>query len=412
MSSLIRDEILINNVTHVCPNHINGLLTGEVTALACLCHLFHQPHHITADAEYRRIMNAFGQRSDDNDATTAKSALLSELGILPPGVTPTSVAATTTLRLASPDGFRRMCTRQTPVHEYVMTGKFNHALFSREVIVYMDPAPTDVGRSYHAMSFVTRAEEEGGNQHYVILAAEEFETTTMDPKEKDWLRALAKVFMVTCSILVRQYSGYFHTFTVAPEANSIPLDRFWGMCGVLYGLDESLCDTIILSTVIPANVPPLRREKHITGPPHKRAYLQAAEEVKRIERNSSASYRIGYILGADKVARISSFYADCYNPGYGNTKDLTCASLVWSQCLNRVGIPHYIAVKMETLELRPKRSSGGKTTYKIGGKSQIGGSFVCDDLAVSVAMSVSLCGDILDGAFNGKLVRLDPVDLV
>lgn len=434
MKSLRRKQILLNNVVHVCPNHIVSMLNNDVTAMCCPCYLFQQPHHITADADYRRIMNAFslrsGPRVDDSETRDAKTAMLSELGILPPGLSLQDVNDTTKRQLASTRGSEKFCSRLVDVKDYIIFGGKRHLLFSRDVVVYIDPAPTDVGRSYHAMCFVTRAEEvnpqpDQTRYRYVILAVEEFQTDDVDSHSTDGLLALATVFITTCSLLTRLYEGYFTTFIVAPEANSIHVDPFWTRCGVLYAKDPTLIDsqvTILSTTIEKPSKKTIRggtKLKDRYKPYQKRNDITSANdyEFQRLcsqvayGQKTSRSYRIGYVLGCNKVSKIYNFFSNLYNPTSGNVSDVSCASQIFSWFIGRENesIPFYVAKKLEMLEIRPTISQiTGKTVYKIGGKRrEKDGSFVQDDLPISVVMSVCLCADVCGGCYKGNMVRLE-----
>lgn len=436
MKSLRRTQILINNVVHVCPNHIVSMLNNDVTAMCCPCYLFHQPHHITADADYRRILNAFSQRSgprvDDDETGDAKTVMLSEVGILPPGLSLQDVNDSTKRQLASVRGSEKFCSKLVDVRDYVILGRKRHLVFSRDIVVYIDPAPTNVGRSYHAMCFVTRAEElnpqPGETRYrYVILAVEEFQTDDVDSQTRDGLLALATVFTTTCSVLTRLYEGYFTTFIVAPEANSIHVDPFWSRCGVLYAKDPTLIRsqvTILGTTIQTPSVKarmtdcekeirkrykPYLKKKEITSA---KAYeFQYLFDKCDYEPKNAQSYRIGYALGGNKVSKIYNFFSSFYNPTSGNVCDVSCATTIWSWWIGQYNrsIPVYVAKKLELLEIRPTISqTTGKTVYKIGGKKkEKDGSFVQDDLPIAVVMSVCLCADICGGCYRGDLVRLE-----
>jgi len=435
MNSLRRTEILINNVVHVCSNHIVSMLQNDVTAMCCPCYLFHQPHHITADADYRRILNAFAQRSGprnhDEENDDAKTAMLSEIGILPRGLSPQQLNDNTKRQLASSRGSEKFCSNLIDVRDYVVLGK-QRMIFSREVVVYVDPAPTNVGRSCHAMCFVTRAEEVNPQPgqtrfRYVILSVEEFQTDDVEPQTKDGLFALATVFISTCSVLTRLYEGYFSTFVVAPEANSIHIDPFWSRCGVLYAKDPSLIDNkvTILSTTIQA--PSIKTKESAVKKRLKRKFRPykkrnegtsvSAYELNRLceesdyRTNEVKSYRIGYVLGSNKVRKIYHFFSSLYNPTSGNVCDVLCASTIWSWWIGRDcdSIPFYVAKKLELLEIRPTISQiTGKAVYKICGKrTGKDGSFTQDDLPIAVVMSVCLCADICEGHYKGDLVQLE-----
>ena len=394
LATVRNEEILVNNVSFVCPNHLTAMLDVNVTALNCVCYLFQQPHHITAGKAYRRIVSAFsttkaGGATEDADA---KSCMLNELGIMPEALGPNSYSERK--RLAAECSGEKLCSYTVPVHEYVTTFTKTGWVFSKSIVVYVDPAPTDVGRSFHAMCFVTRAEElspEAGHPrfHYVILAVEEFETRDVSEDCPDGLYALAQVFMTTCKTLNRIYDDYFTMVYVAPEANSMHVGPFWARCGELLAEEDWVGPTILSTTI--------------------------ASPVKKRRRDAvpSCEHRVGYALGANKVQKIYSFFTTVYNPRTGNTSDLLCAEYVWGWLLRKraASIPLYIAQKLACLEIRPVINSGtGCTSYKISGKGTNNGEFVQDDLPIAVCMSVCLCAELLSETYDGTLRRLEPRD--
>ena len=442
MNSLRQAEILINNIAHVCRNHILSMLDNEIAAMSCLCYLFHQPHHITADSDYRRILNAFSQRSggehQEDEAINCKTAMLSEIGILPPGAALKDIRDGAKRQLATRKGKERFCSELVRVSDYTY-GENTQLVFAKEVVVYIDPTPTDVGRSLHAMCFVARAERvqrvPGDTRfHYVLLAAEEFATEDIECWDGqrygvaggggDGMNALANVFMTTIGVLTRLYEGYFTTYIVAPEANGIHVDPFWTNCSAIYARNPDLFSSrgiTILSTTIPSPSNRKKRDgpqkfpKHSSRKSRAGPYSVNADVLETDNYESSrksSAFRIGYVLGSEKVGKIYNFYSTMYNPPSGNVNSVTCAIEIWGWTLMRKSdsVPYYIAKSLELLEIRPSVNHiTGKTAYKIGGKRTDGkGGFIQDDLAIAVVMSVSLCEQISTGQYKGDLVRLEP----
>lgn len=430
MNSLRRSEILVNNIAHVCPNHILSMLSNNVTAMSCLCYLFHQPHHITADADYRRILDAFSHKSvgpnhEEDESADFKTAMLSEIGILPPGASLHDLEDNVKRQLATKGGSARFSSNLIHVSDYVLAGK-RELLFEKDVMVYIDPSPTDVGRSLHAMCFVARAEHETNRSpndtrfHYVLLAVEEFATDEVE-HNGDSMSALANVYMTTITVLTKLYGGYFTNYIVALEANSIHVGPFWEKCASLFSCNAVLKSygITILSTTIPS-------PKEMNVRSKKTNKLKTASRIKPYDVNSyrlnllseesktkdTRSYRIGYALGANKVSKIYNFFSAMYNPSTGNVSTVVCSKEVWGWTIMRANdsIPYYIARKLEVLEIRPTVNHvTGKTTYKIGGKrTDKNGGFVQDDLAIAVVMSVCLCEEIFSRQYKGHLVRLEP----
>ena len=268
LNSVRRNGILINSVTYVCTDHVLELIKSNTVVMRCLCYYHAQPLHINTDIAYKNLASAFSRRTvngvleDSPDAVSAnnndgdgcrqnqmaKSTLLSEIGVLPPGITTDHIGKLNMvgMRLASDAGTHRMMIELVDVYEHiVVTNESTGAaprtsgtlLFERDVVVYIDPAPTDTERSHHAIAFVARATQRthanvAPLQHYVLLGVEEFTTSDMDATY-DSGSALASVFMYATLKLTRWYGGYFNRFLVIPEANSIAVDRFWFKCGVL-----------------------------------------------------------------------------------------------------------------------------------------------------------------------------------
>lgn len=476
MRTLRRPEILVNNVAFVCPNHLVSMLSDDVALTNCLCYLFHIPHHVNADATYKRISDAFGHwttstttargvgrgpegegaggrgAAEEEERRSAKSIMLSEIGILPPALKDFRIDEKR--QLAAVQGGEKLCSDFVDVADYVLSGN-DRLCFDRTVVVYIDPTPTDVGRSLHAMCFVTRAERKDRSAaaataetpaagtaaadearfHYVLLAVEEFATKDVIEHEgEDRMTALARVFLTTIRVLTSLYGGFFRTFVVAPEANTIHVDDFWRKCARSYTLPEGV---EVLSTTIPASNKQnkrlrqrrLQRQKQLRRkqavdrenllvllPPDREQGCRRDRDRRYSpyellsslspSEDEEKSYRIGYALGSDKVAKIYDFFSTMYNPAVGVTNSVVCATQMWSWTIGRCNgsVPLYIARRLEQLEIRPTRNRvTGCTSYKISGKR----TDVTDDLAIAVVMSICLCVELSCGRYRGDLVRLD-----
>ena len=143
--------------------------------------------------------------------------------------------------------------------------------------------------------------------------------------------------------------------------------------------------------------------------------LEAERALLDQDQNAS-SYRIGFLLGREKMNRTREFYASTYNPNCHNVCDVMCAYDVWSYWLvkRNLSTAYYVAEKMETLELHAKFSpSNGERYWTVSGKSEgpkeAASEHIADDVAVCVVMSVSLCTDLHHDRFKKRLVRLEPL---
>lgn len=378
-------DILLNNVSHVCCQHAIAVADKENNLLTCPCYLFNKPPHLRADTVYRRILNTFGEAAggdneDDNDA-----ALLYEVGLIPELKNWGLEAG----RLAVPAAGQRFASR-------LLKLDFGEQQIAREIVVYIDPAPTCAGTSLQAMVFTCRVKRPQTGVHYVILAVEEFSTEEIDSEGKDDSRALAAVFIGTISTLTRLYDNYFTTFYVAPEANAMQLDRFWVESA--RNVTAELSGVTILGTTIVAD-----KWKE----PKKRRRKRSDYEEMLLPATTRKKYRVGYTLGARKVSHFYGFFTTLYNPPSSSLGAVVCAQTLWSFFLSAKtnSVPAYIAQKLESLQLIPRAGGAFKISGK-GGKNP-DGSFQTDDLAVAVVMSVILAREIFEGTYRGEFIQLE-----
>ena len=440
IKSLRIAEILVNNIVHVCANHVLSMLNKKLPLMSCLCNVFLQPHHITADAGYRRILDTFSTTSssrNEHDSSEFKTALLSELGIITPYNTMEDTRDTTHRHLATRKGRDRFCSNFIDVSQYVVRKKkeFN---FKNVVVVYIDPTPTDVGRSLHAMCFVCKAKKssmsckdtvqslpslpllEDTVDHYVLLAAEEFATDDIS-SDGDALNALSSVFITTVHVLTLLYDAYFTEYIVAIEANSMQVDSFWSRCYELYDKYPILHENgiKILSTAIllpnskkktTSKVPKMNNNPRFSPYDVSSYELNMLSEENQLRNHTVKNYRIGYVLDSSKVERIYNFFSLMYNPVSGNASTVLCSKELWGHTImcKSDSLPYYVAQKLDLLEIRPVvNHTTGEIKYKISGKGRSEtGDFVQDDLAIAVVLSVSLAQDIFTNKYEGDFVNL------
>ena len=336
--------IIVNDVVHVCNEHVVAMIDPSVTANNCLCYLFQQPHHLMNDAAFRTIAHKFSGLSCKRTPLD-KSQMLSELGILPPLDTVESLPGT----------IKNLVSGEA--HGLFLNTVFTGAI-TPHVTVYIDPAPTDVGSSVHALALVGSLADTGG---FVLLAAEEFSTMDADPASIDPIRAIAGVFIRTlkiCTILHAEISTVF----LALEANSGFVGGFWEKC-------KELAETVeVLERVT--------------------IYAAASTHKRKRGDYGAPGLTIGYRLGPDKVARVLHFYTKLMNPG-----KLTCSDKLWSTHIRVPSIPLHVLENLERMQIKAVSRSGNRT-FKASGKGGVRGDHVTDDLAVAVIMSTVLQEDI------------------
>lgn len=469
LSALRNDAIFINNVSNVCRNHISAMLEDDVVSMNCPCFIFQQPHHIKADPTYRSILNSFSvsgnnktsrnkyddydndgsysAQNDDTCKTSHKRALLSEIGIVNgDGFTQSLYDVPGSYKLATAAGRERFTTSLVSVFDHLFDHPTSSSLvFSKDIVVYIDPSPTDVGSSYNAMCFCARAQcfddnDDGtpGDFYYVLLAVEEFSSSELGAVESH--KGLALVWYNTLNNLTKLYDGYFNTVYMIPEANAINMDPFWLECGRLVKEgSDSLGDAgvTVLSPIIINSSQNRKRKvngaalfKEATRKNKYNVYggvkndrfafqLETNTIVESINNNDHdddgvccRGYRIGYTLSHKKVSYFLSFFSAFYNPSRTSKCAVLCASTIYSWFVRKksLSIAMYVSSKLDTLQLKVSYChESGRKKYKVGGKScSKKGEFVQDDLAVAVVMSVSFMDELYKtGGKNMLTARLN-----
>ena len=139
---------------------------------------------------------------------------------------------------------------------------------------------------------VTRAERKdfidiassGPSYHYVILGVKEFDTRAVVRTSLDIHEAMALMFIKMCHKITQIYKGHFKTIVLAPEANSYWVDRFWRLCGKLYGKNNILIShgIEILSTTIETGC-----AKSVYTPEHRAMARRLARRTQNRDRNQN-----------------------------------------------------------------------------------------------------------------------------
>lgn len=458
MAKMHADEIIINDVSHVCPEHVYSMINGDITAMCCVCNLFGQSPHIKANASYRKMLNTLLKHSggngsstgDDDGADTMRTAMFSEMGVMLPEVTDAAALDESayklgTIQLAAENAFNEYVFKpRCPIRKFTNPPPADGAALpdiyerygenlevSNVAVCYIDPTQMDVGRSFHGLVVVTRAERRdyvdevtsGPRYHYVVLAVEEFDTQSVAGNSLDSQEAMATMFMATCRKLTEIYEGHFNTIVVAPESNNASVDRFWRLCGRRLARDTVLREynvQILAATVentrvtrqyTPEQRAAVRRAAHrrkqrekvapylpsrnvvgaaassLPSYAHRRGSFgvcandaggladvaRALKEDREYaqEMHAARSYRVGYVLDREKTDRTRAFYTGTYNPGRKNVCDLMCAYDVWSYWLVRRGLcpAYYLAEKLDGLQLSVRYSATtGKRSWTVSGK--------------------------------------------
>ena len=445
LTTVRMEGMLMNVVGYVCRRHVISVLRAkEMNITCCLCNFFSRPLHVTTGESYKRMLSAFGSTNGREAHGTMSDdvTMLSEVGGIPGGLKQQELNSLdlNRMQLANASGTKHMITSSVDVLHHISRAD-SGKVFHKEVVVYIDPAPTDVMSSYSAIAAVTRAEvteDRSGKANYVILACEEFRPSVLCATNRDEMEAIADMFMNMVRSIILIYGGHFNRFIVAPEANAISVDRFWDKCRsklsqqTYYSIVNDY-NVTILSTVIEGSgrkerVGEKRRApmSH-SGVAQKRIHMSDIVELTRAEvlayetgsnvnecEDTQPSFRLGYSIGANKVAKFWDFFSSCYNISPSNTTNVTCATAVYSYSLYKKGvsIPTTIANSLEGLTLRRKRNSGTRgNLYSISGKGSLIG---CDkkekqrdDLATAIICAVVLFGDIKTGTYNGRFLRLE-----
>lgn len=376
-------KIFVNNVSNVCVNHLHACLSNNI--IFCVCNLFQKPIHINHGSEYARISRAFSLNTKD-------TSLLSESGIdlslKDYQESHIDYENKTSYDLGSVDALRTFLCNvfDTRSHICTFSADENSTSFhvSRKVSVYIDPAPTKVGSSLNAISCVSKVTNIRNNKaFYVILCVEEFRldnTTGMYGGFSEIGRRIVKIF----DIINQIYGGYFSTFYVAPEANSIDVDDLYS-CAVSEYLSKERSYLVYFTTIK-------------TGKKKKMSNLRNYY----LSTYSTNNFRIGYCLGKEKNQYILNFFSNVFGGNIKTSKNLWSQSL-YEKCLS---LPAYIGHKLLNLRYVNNKITGKrKICTKINNEHSMdeysSPDFATDDLPISIIMSTMLYDDlILPGNFN------------
>ena len=246
------DAVLSCVIEYVCPNHCTALIKQDnLMFTTCSCYMFAQPLHINVVSTMRRLLQAFSTRTGGGGMISAtfggssyansKDAILSEIGIIPPGFTTDildKLNSSTDIKLLSEQGERHFLHSRLDLLAEIVSSNNVH----RTVLTYLDPTPSSYrtgGKqqpsndpSKHAMVTVT-AMKDGIKTRFVVIGVEEFSTEQLEPETHDSGRAMASVYMAHISTIHHYYNRYFTEYFLVPEVNSFDLDNMWYNCRLI-----------------------------------------------------------------------------------------------------------------------------------------------------------------------------------
>ena len=203
------------------------------------------------------------------------------------------------------------------------------------------------------------------------------------------------------------YDCYFKKFVIAPEADSISMNRFWVECQHRYVNTKEFvgknAPQIYFTTVsVPQNksskeqifenvnskrskegLAKFERGKLLSR--KRKHYPEDAEDIdlcrKPVVNNidfDCRQYRIGFNLGIKKRQIYAQFIINEYN-----ALNTYCSSEIFGETLlDNISIPTFVAENLSNLRRKP--------CGKITGKKKINGEYITDDVADAVIMSIML----------------------
>ena len=447
------DKITTNVVEFVCPNHCLDLIRqDQVQYSMCLCNTFQQPFHINTGSDMRKLMSAFsvkdhsGTGDDASEEMDSKATMLSEIGIMPPGITKQELegfgAAISKMRMTADSARKFFLESKMDVESWLLTDPES---VNTTIVAYMDPTPTSYksenletfDKSMHAITFVTKIEEKT-----VVLGMEEFTTQMLERDSHDAMKALASAFMAQVYALHTFYGGHFTDVILIPEVNSFDLDNMWFKCGEIYKKDPiPVC--IMAPAIIRNNVGGRNDTDSTTANEvrkkrrYKKTYLdngrvilvdtgkemdlvenQFEDEVMDtlaesnymsdslsaltmtgtelssiIKKNSmdglDKKYKIGFRMDTDKVSLFINFYSNVFNFNKFLMAKRTMSFSKGGKC----ELDSYLLEKLDGVVITTTTTKTGKRTMHVSGKKTTGknkNKHVADDLSVSTVMASAL----------------------
>nr|AMW36220.1 putative DNA packaging terminase [Abalone herpesvirus Taiwan/2005] len=439
ISEIRMNKVVTNNVQFVCRNHCLALIQqNEVQYTMCLCNTFQQPHHINTGSEVTKLMKAFSvvnTGDEGGDVTTNRSAMLSEIGVIPPDLSKEDLHGLgdgiSKMRLTVDCGRRNFMNNRVDV-DY----EISKDLCTGTVVAYLDPTPTSYksenletfDRSLHAMTFVTKLRD----GRVVVLGMEEFTTQHYESETHDAMKAMATVFMAQVFSLNSLYEGHFNEFILVPEINSFDLDNMWYNCGLIYTKHQELLSHVCI--MVPAIVVDQEQQK-VFQSREKRKYkrvvldngrviltdtgkqmeiddgegeydimedsraksyvndslralaLTRDELQDRLHHDPQTKYKIGYRLGNDKVNIFLNFFSRTFYDKFYMAEVVVSMSNAGKNILDS----HLLSALDSVVITTTVGRTTGRKVYHVSGKRSIGkNKHKADDLAVTTVMASEL----------------------
>lgn len=411
IATLRSGHILSNHVNYVCPVHLKEMLSIQKNVNVCLCNIFNQPFHIDTSGSFKALTELLSTRNKTNDGGGDYS-MLCELGVDLNSIEENEELQTLSNNsLCTKKALILLQTNLVHISNLINPNKMGTNV-SCTVMVYIDPAPIPGDKSYNAICFTTRVEYNNLSNNvrshkYVLLAIEKFSSDLVDKETRDYGIATAKLLMEDIQNIFLFHNGYFKKFIIAPEADSISMDRFLLECKNLYNKFENNHPQIYFTMIrepmnkagqikATANYNKQRASRGLpalqnkTG--NKRRKIDADILCKDDQYSSSLTstkLRIGYNLGREKRRIYMEFLMNELN-----AHNVCCATEIFSISLvnENISIPTFVANNLSALRRKP---SG-----EITGKGFKNGEYQADDVAVAVIMSTMLFPHTLDKQFN------------
>jgi hypothetical protein len=206
------------------------------------------------------------------------------------------------------------------------------------------------------------------------------------------------------------YNGYFTSYVVVMEINSLDLDNVWYKCGQMFNT-SAYADLVKLSIISPCIVARRKRQNNgrnetrrrklvklinglsVDGVLDKRIADRTAdadvlrarsilrytlsdydltEESLKKQLDEKDKYKIGTRMGKDKVQRVLDFFGNCFARRSDYTSCITPAKYLVSFTLMRKDKAAHIIKALERLVIRTRVTASGKKNYTISGKTTTG----------------------------------------